>query len=99
MFRAVQGNQFDDAVGECSDFQTLKCLGCALLLTAISVKATDENLTSENWELILDVCDKVSTHENGYVEAIRPTDDECATNEDPAQSKRCSELDDQALGA
>lgn len=31
-----------------------------------TVKATDENLTSENWELILDVCDKVSTQENGY---------------------------------
>jgi len=31
-------------------------------------KATDENLTSENWELILDVCDKVNAKpEEGYV--------------------------------
>lgn len=25
----------------------------------IAVKTTDENLTSENWELILNLCDKV----------------------------------------
>ncbi|KKK14705.1 SH3 domain protein [Aspergillus ochraceoroseus] len=30
-------------------------------------KATDENLTSENWEFILDVCDKVAAEESGYV--------------------------------
>ena len=30
-------------------------------------KATDENLTSENWQLILDVCDQVdSKPEDGY---------------------------------
>ncbi|THC97689.1 hypothetical protein EYZ11_002852 [Aspergillus tanneri] len=28
-------------------------------------KATDENLTSENWEYILDVCDKVAAEESG----------------------------------
>lgn len=34
-------------------------------------KATDENLTSENWELILGVCDKVdSDTENGARNAI-----------------------------
>ncbi|WEW58177.1 ESCRT-0 subunit protein hse1 [Emydomyces testavorans] len=32
----------------------------------IVAKATDENLTSENWEYILDVCDKVSGDESGY---------------------------------
>ena len=33
-----------------------------------TVKATDENLTSENWELILEVCDKVDAKpEEGYV--------------------------------
>ncbi|KAJ9661592.1 ESCRT-0 subunit protein hse1 [Coniosporium apollinis] len=29
------------------------------------VKATDENLTSENWEYILDVCDKVASRDDG----------------------------------
>ncbi|KAJ5105412.1 hypothetical protein NUU61_002759 [Penicillium alfredii] len=33
-------------------------------------KATDENLTSENWEYILDVCDKVSAEESGAKEAV-----------------------------
>ncbi|KAF2098248.1 hypothetical protein NA57DRAFT_23191, partial [Rhizodiscina lignyota] len=34
------------------------------------VKATDENLTSENWEFILDVCDKVTGQENGAKDAV-----------------------------
>ena len=34
-------------------------------------KATDENLTTENWELILNVCDKVNgDHEFGAKNAI-----------------------------
>ncbi|OQD66316.1 hypothetical protein PENDEC_c048G05690 [Penicillium decumbens] len=33
-------------------------------------KATDENLTSENWEYILDVCDKVSVEDSGAKEAV-----------------------------
>ncbi|KAJ5984087.1 hypothetical protein N7481_006186 [Penicillium waksmanii] len=33
-------------------------------------KATDENLTSENWEYILDVCDKVGSEESGAKEAV-----------------------------
>ncbi|KAJ5721563.1 uncharacterized protein N7483_009497 [Penicillium malachiteum] len=33
-------------------------------------KATDENLTSENWEYILDVCDKVGAEESGAKEAV-----------------------------
>lgn len=28
-------------------------------------KATDENLTSENWEYIIDVCDRVNAAESG----------------------------------
>lgn len=28
-------------------------------------KATDENMTSENWGLILEVCDKVTGEDNG----------------------------------
>ncbi|KAI9805914.1 MAG: ESCRT-0 subunit protein hse1 [Sarcosagium campestre] len=33
-------------------------------------KATDENLTSENWEYILDVCDRVSSSETGAKDAV-----------------------------
>lgn len=33
-------------------------------------KATDENLTSENWEFILDVCDKVAAEESGAKDAV-----------------------------
>ncbi|PKY03302.1 hypothetical protein P168DRAFT_291432 [Aspergillus campestris IBT 28561] len=33
-------------------------------------KATDENLTSENWEYILDVCDKVAGEESGPKDAV-----------------------------
>ncbi|PLN78236.1 hypothetical protein BDW42DRAFT_175255 [Aspergillus taichungensis] len=33
-------------------------------------KATDENLTSENWEYILDVCDKVAGEESGAKDAV-----------------------------
>ncbi|CAL3969385.1 unnamed protein product [Diplocarpon coronariae] len=33
-------------------------------------KATDENLTSENWEYIMDVCDKVTTEDTGAKDAV-----------------------------
>ncbi|KAF2227466.1 hypothetical protein BDZ85DRAFT_188337, partial [Elsinoe ampelina] len=33
-------------------------------------KATDENLTSENWSLILDVCDRVSASPSGPASAV-----------------------------
>ncbi|KIV80123.1 hypothetical protein PV11_07645 [Exophiala sideris] len=33
-------------------------------------KATDENLTSENWEYILDVCDKVSSSDSGAKDVV-----------------------------
>ncbi|KAF1850224.1 uncharacterized protein K460DRAFT_350304 [Cucurbitaria berberidis CBS 394.84] len=33
-------------------------------------KATDENLTSENWEYILDVCDKVGSADTGAKDAV-----------------------------
>lgn len=36
----------------------------------IVAKATDENLTSENWEYIMDVCDKVTAEENGAKDAV-----------------------------
>jgi signal transducing adaptor molecule len=39
---------------------------------SVIAKATDENLTIENWELILDVCDKVNSKpEDGYVQDHR----------------------------
>ncbi|KAI9712819.1 MAG: ESCRT-0 subunit protein hse1 [Bogoriella megaspora] len=34
------------------------------------VKATDENLTSENWEFILDVCDRVEGSDTGAKDAV-----------------------------
>ncbi|KAI9736529.1 MAG: ESCRT-0 subunit protein hse1 [Claussenomyces sp. TS43310] len=36
----------------------------------IVAKATDENLTSENWEYIMDVCDKVTSEESGAKDAV-----------------------------
>lgn len=33
-------------------------------------KATDENLTSENWEFIMDVCDKVLAEESGAKDVV-----------------------------
>ncbi|QSZ35996.1 hypothetical protein DSL72_007120 [Monilinia vaccinii-corymbosi] len=35
-----------------------------------TAKATDENLTSENWEYIMDVCDKVSGEDSGAKDAV-----------------------------
>ena len=40
------------------------------LFDDVVVKATDENLTSENWEYILDVCDKVGSAETGAQQAV-----------------------------
>ncbi|KAF2123935.1 hypothetical protein P153DRAFT_379879 [Dothidotthia symphoricarpi CBS 119687] len=36
----------------------------------VVVKATDENLTSENWEYILDVCDKVGASDSGAKDVV-----------------------------
>ncbi|KAG9240017.1 hypothetical protein BJ878DRAFT_546696 [Calycina marina] len=36
----------------------------------VVAKATDENLTSENWEFIMDVCDKVTGEESGAKDAV-----------------------------
>ncbi|UPX20365.1 ESCRT-0 subunit protein hse1 [Ascochyta rabiei] len=40
------------------------------LFDDVVVKATDENLTSENWEYILDVCDKVGSADTGAQQAV-----------------------------
>lgn len=42
------------SVSHCSTFKSSICL-----IAVISVKTTDENLTAENWELIITLCDKV----------------------------------------
>ncbi len=34
-------------------------------------KATDENLTSENWEYILDVCDRASSEASGPKDVVQ----------------------------
>ncbi|KAF2091612.1 hypothetical protein K490DRAFT_70421 [Saccharata proteae CBS 121410] len=36
----------------------------------VVIKATDENLTSENWEYILDVCDKVGASDSGAKDVV-----------------------------
>ena len=36
----------------------------------LTAKATDENLTSENWEYIMDVCDKVTGEDSGAKDAV-----------------------------
>jgi hypothetical protein len=70
MFRTGAVNPFDEAVstsplifpGDLSNY-------CAI------AKATDENLTAENWELILDVCDKVDAKpEEGYAYCVLVSD-------------------------
>lgn len=41
-------------------------------LEGLIIKATDETLTADNWQFILDVCDKISSEpENGTKEAIK----------------------------
>lgn len=37
----------------------------------VAAKATDENLTSEDWGAIIEVCDKVSTEPNGPKEVVQ----------------------------
>ncbi|KAI9709657.1 MAG: ESCRT-0 subunit protein hse1 [Candelaria pacifica] len=36
----------------------------------VVAKATDENLTSENWEYIMDVCDKVASEDSGSKDVV-----------------------------
>jgi hypothetical protein len=81
MFRAQQST-FDDAVGEFASKQPVHLPATvASLLPHMSfahkltfsrptAKATDENLTSENWEYILDVCDRVSSSDSGSKDAV-----------------------------
>lgn len=43
----------------------------ALRLTRATAKATDENLTSEDWGAIIEVCDKVGSDANGPKEVVQ----------------------------
>ena len=65
MFRAGQPNPYDEIVGTLSGLIVFQSTHVNL------AKTTDENLTSENWELILNLCDKVQEEgETGYVKGI-----------------------------
>lgn len=62
MFRAGQPNTYDDIVGTLLAFVISRhtyTLSLTLSPWNGSAKTTDENLTTENWELILNLCDKV----------------------------------------
>lgn len=54
MFKAGQPNPYDEVVGK----HTIE-LSSSIVLMSWAAKTTDENLTSENWEMILNLCDKV----------------------------------------
>ena len=79
MFRAQQ-NAFDDVVGKSScprrpgltSFQLQSSIAAYRIAINFDLiaKATDENLTSENWEYIMDVCDKVTTEDSGAKDAV-----------------------------
>ena len=56
MFKAGQPNPYDEIVG--TPARISLDFGQKFIIGAIA-KTTDENLTSENWELILNLCDKV----------------------------------------
>jgi signal transducing adaptor molecule len=69
MFKAGQPNPYDDIV---SKYQVI-----VLAIFNINIdhdyadKTTDENLTGENWELILNLCDKVQDEgEQGCVRSL-----------------------------
>lgn len=55
MFGGGTTNPYDEVVSEYPGNLPL----LSHIDTVLSVKTTDENLTSENWELILNLCDKV----------------------------------------
>ena len=65
MFGGGSSSEYEDIVSELS---LAGMLLEQMLITAYTDKATDENLTSENWELILNLCDKVQDEgQSGYV--------------------------------
>lgn len=69
MFRAAASGPFDNAVGR--NFRNIHPAKIKLLITRSTVKATNENLTSEDWAAIMEVCDKVGGDQNGAKEAVQ----------------------------
>lgn len=59
MFKGTQANPYDDIVGMLIDANRALFCQPSAHLPPRTAKATDETLTSENWELILNLCDKV----------------------------------------
>ena len=69
MFKGGQTNPYDDIVSEQKvDPPYPEPTGLTMFVVD---KTTDENLTGENWELILNLCDKVQDEgEQGYVQSL-----------------------------
>ena len=57
MFGGSSSTEYEDIVSEC--LHTIFSARQLIASNRRADKATDENLTSENWELILNLCDKV----------------------------------------
>jgi hypothetical protein len=67
MFRGGTPNPYDEIVGKHAKVH-IRPLSANMYPTA---KTTDENLTGENWELILNLCDKVQEEkEAGSVDSV-----------------------------
>lgn len=65
MFGGGTSTEYDDIVSKSSHVYPIHIAG--LDSDSLSDKTTDENLTSENWELILNLCDKVQDEgQTGY---------------------------------
>ena len=86
MFRAAAAGPYDEAISTSSSSSSSssaasratpcargQSLRACILLTRNSHadKATDENLTSEDWGKIMEVCDRVQTDPNGSKEAVQ----------------------------
>lgn len=56
MFGGNSSSEYDEIVGEVLDNKQQQTFP----LNIPTAKTTDENLTSENWELIMNLCDKVA---------------------------------------
>lgn len=78
MFRAAAPGPYDEAIGTfATDHHSIRpgvvdSKRLYNLLTAwATAKATDENLTSEDWAAIMEVCDRVSGDSNGSQAAVQ----------------------------